>query len=136
MKYLGIDYGSKRVGIAISDENGILAFPRVVIENSSLLIEKLSRIIKEEGVSVVVLGESKDFQGEHNPIMKDIFIFREQVETEIGPRVVFEPEVLTSKQAMQIQGDNEMNDASAATIILQGYLDRMNGPRDFDDEEM
>lgn len=136
MKYLGIDYGTKRVGVAISDEGGILAFPRGVYENSPLLMEKLLHMIHDEHVEVIVLGESNNYQGKPNPIMKDIHLFRESIESESGLRVVLEPEVLSSRQAMHIQGDNDMNDASAAAIVLQGYLDRLNGPRDIDEDEL
>jgi putative Holliday junction resolvase len=132
---MGVDYGKKRVGIAVSDENGILAFPRGVYENTPLLVEKLAQIITEDRIDVVVLGESKNYHGAPNPIMKDIVIFRELMEKETGLRVVLEPEVLSSREAMHIQGDNEMNDASAAAIVLQGYLDRNNIGRDVEDND-
>jgi RNase H-fold protein (predicted Holliday junction resolvase) len=57
------------------------------------------------------------------------------MEKETGLRVVLEPEVLSSREAMHIQGDNEMNDASAAAIVLQGYLDRNNIGRDVEDND-
>jgi putative Holliday junction resolvase len=132
---MGVDYGKKRVGIAVSDENGILAFPRGVYENTPLLVEKLAQIITEDRIDVVVLGESKNYHGAPNPIMKDIVIFRELMEKETGLRVVLEPEVLSSREAMHIQGDNEMNDASAAAIVLQGYLDRNNIGGDVEDND-
>jgi putative Holliday junction resolvase len=134
MRYMGIDFGSKRVGVAVSDAGGVLAFPKGVYENSPLLIERLMQLIRDEGVDVIVLGESNDYKGKPNPIMKDILVFRESIENESGLRVVLEPEVLSSREAAHIQGDNHLNDASAAAIVLQGYLDRANSSRDVDDE--
>jgi RNase H-fold protein (predicted Holliday junction resolvase) len=74
-------------------------------------------------VEVVVMGESRDYQGQINNIMWKIDGFRKQLET-IGFKVVFEPEYMSSVQASRITGENEMLDASAAAIILQSYLDK------------
>ena len=64
-KYLGIDYGSKRVGVAVSDDQGTMAFPKCVIQNGSLeqVSYEVSKICNELGVKDVVLGESKNFKG-------------------------------------------------------------------------
>jgi len=123
MKYLGIDFGTKRIGISFSDEDGRVAFPLSVLENSEKIIEEIKKIISEKKIDKVVVGESKDFNMKDNPIMKDIKEFSEKLlEDKIA--VVFHPEFFTSQEAIQIQGKNEMLDASAATIILQSYLDK------------
>lgn len=124
MRYLGIDYGSKRVGLALSDEEGRMAFPYVVIENANDLLEKIKTIIEKEKVDEVVVGESKNFQGEENQIMIAIKKFADDLKREVGKEVRYEPEFLSSHQAQSIQGKNEMLDASAAAIILQSFLDR------------
>jgi len=79
MKIIGIDYGKKRIGIAISDEDTNFAFPKKVLENNSDVINEIKNIIETEGVSKIVLGESKDFDMKDNPIMKDIKIFKEKL---------------------------------------------------------
>ena len=63
MRILGIDYGSKRVGLSLSDESGSMAFPLKTIVNSESLMEEIEEICKEKEVKLVVIGESKDFKG-------------------------------------------------------------------------
>ena len=123
MRYLGIDFGKKRVGLSFSDEDGKIAFPLFVLENSEKIIEEIKKIILDKKIDKVVMGESKDFNMNENPIMEDIKMFSEKLLQNKIP-VVFHPEFLTSQEAIQIQGKNEMLDASAATIILQSYLDK------------
>lgn len=124
MKYLGIDFGSKRVGIAISDENNQMAFPYSVVLNNKKLLEKIEEIIKKEKINKIVMGESKNFENQPNKIMKEIEKFKKELEEKIKLEIIFEPEFMTSQQAELIQGKNKMHDASAATIILQSYLDK------------
>ena len=126
MKYIGIDYGTKRVGVALSDDGGTMAFPYSVIENTPALFGELQRIIKEHDVSGIVVGESLDYSGKPNPVMQKIKIFAGALEKQIGISVRYEPEFLTSAQARHIQGDSQTLDASAAAIILQSFLDKMN----------
>lgn len=124
MKIIGIDYGEKRVGMAISDDSGKMAFPFSVLENNDKLLGKIKDIIERENVKKIVVGESKDFSGKPNMIMKDIEMFINSLESQIDLNVVLEPEFLTSHQAERYTGKNSMHDASAAAIILQSYLDR------------
>ena len=81
----------------------------------------------KNAVETVIMGESRNFQGQINPIMWKIEGFKKQLET-IGFKVIYEPEFMSSVQASQITGENDMLDASAAAIILQSYLNR----RDFE----
>ena len=124
MKYLGIDFGSKRVGVAVSDDGGEMAFPHSVLPNDEKLLENIKKIIKDEKIGEIVMGESKNFQGQPNEIMKEIETFKKVLEEKTKLKVIFEPEFLTSHQAQQFQGKNELHDASAAAIILQSFLDR------------
>ena len=123
MRYLGIDFGEKRVGIALSDEAGKIAFPNTVLLNDKDLIRNIMGLCMQNTVEMIVMGESRDYQGQINDIMWKIQGFRKQLEI-IGFKVSFEPEYMTSIQASQITGENEMLDASAAAIILQSYLDK------------
>lgn len=124
MKFLGIDYGTKRVGIAISSGNNTIAFPKSVLPNTKNLIGEIKTIYENEDIAGIVVGESHNFKGEPNPLMKDIEIFIEKIKKEIDTPIYLEPEFLTSHQAQQIQGKNKMLDASAAAIILQSFLDK------------
>ena len=65
-RFLGIDYGTKRIGVAVSDESGTLAFPKEIIENDALTFKRLGEIITENNVSEIVVGESVDFSGRLN----------------------------------------------------------------------
>lgn len=124
MKVIGIDYGEKRIGLAISDDSCKIAFPLSVLENNEKLLGRIKKIIGKENVNKIVMGESKNFSGDLNEIMKKIEAFAKDLESETGLTVVLEPEFLTSYQAQRYTGKNSMNDASAAAIILQSYLDR------------
>ena len=122
-KYLGIDFGEKRVGIALTDEDEKFAFPSAVLVNNKELLKNIVDLCMKNAVEVVVMGESRNYQGQINDIMWKIQGFKKQLET-IGFKVFFEPEFMTSVQASQITGENKMLDASAAAIILQSYLDK------------
>jgi len=123
MKYLGIDYGEKRVGVAVSDDSGSLAFAKTVLPNDKYLLENVWRICAEEKIDEIIMGESFNFSGEPNFIMKDILNFKKEIERH-GLKVYLEPEFLTSAEAERIQGKNAKIDASAAALILKSYLDK------------
>lgn len=124
MRYLGIDYGKKRVGVSFSDESGTLAFPHSVLPCDNNLISKIKEIIQKEGVEKIILGKSLDFKGQANPIMEDINNFKTELEKETGLTVAWENETLTSAAAERGIGKDEMLDARAAALILQAYLDK------------
>jgi len=128
MQYLGIDFGGKRVGIAVSDIGGRIAFPLAVFANDDSLLRNIVDECMKRSVEVVVMGESRDYKGQINNIMWEIDGFRKKLEL-IGYKVVYEPEFMTSIQAMQITGENKMLDASAAAIILQSHLDKINNKK-------
>lgn len=127
MKLLGIDFGRKRVGIAVSDEEQKIAFPKAVYPNDKKLINRIADYCAENSVGGIVLGESRNFKGEDNPVMKDILKFKKKFEEATNLSVFMEPEFMTSSEAekMRAEGDDkEMLDASAAAVILQSYLDK------------
>lgn len=126
MKYLGIDYGAKRIGLALSDDGGTMAFPYSVITNTPTFFDELKTIIKEHEVTYIVVGESFDYSGKPNPVMRKIKEFAHKLEKVTSIAVEYEPEFLTSAQARRIQGDSHTLDASAAAIILQSFLDKLN----------
>ncbi|OGZ05492.1 MAG: hypothetical protein A2845_05775 [Candidatus Lloydbacteria bacterium RIFCSPHIGHO2_01_FULL_49_22] len=124
MKYLGIDFGTKRVGLAVAPDGGTMAFPLCVILNTHSLIEDIVAICQKEHIDAIVIGESLNFQNLPNPIMKKIGVFMGQLKTTTSLPIFLMNEVLSSREAMHLQGDNPQNDASAAAIILQSYLDK------------
>lgn len=121
-RFMGIDYGSKRVGIALSDEGGVIAVPKAVLPNNRFLFGEVKNLCEGHGVEEIVLGESMDFKGNSNPIMKDILLFKGELERDLHLPVHLEPEFMTSHQAAREQGNHALLDASAAAIILQSYL--------------
>lgn len=123
MKYLGIDYGTKKIGLAISDEEGTVAFPHEVIKNDTELEATIHDVIQMQGIGAVVVGDSKDFGGEPNDIAEHAHAFAQVLEETTGLEVHFEPEFLTTKQAKQ-HTDDALADASAAALILQTFLDK------------
>ena len=136
MKYLGIDYGTKRIGLATSDTGGSLAFPLTTIKAGHGALEEIVAVIKKEGVEKIVLGESRNFKGEANKVMEDIEQFKKDIEELTNLPVAYEAEFLTSAgAARQFEGDfgrkdkpsQEKLDASAAAMILQSFLDRLKG---------
>jgi putative Holliday junction resolvase len=124
MKFIGIDYGTKRVGVALSDEEGKIAFPKEVLPCSNRLIEELLDICIREEVGGMVVGESKNLDGSANPLMKDIDRFVSKWRRESRIPLFLEPEYMTSHQAHRVQGKHALLDASAAALILQSYLDK------------
>jgi putative Holliday junction resolvase len=124
MKYLGIDYGLKRVGIAISDEDEKVAFARTVLTNDSLLLTEVESLCKGENIAGIVIGESNKLSGEPNDLMVHVREFAKDIENKTGLPVYFEPEFFTSAEAERLQGKNSMHDASAAAIILKSFLDK------------
>lgn len=124
MRFLGIDYGTKRVGLALSDEEGTMAFPKRVVPNSARLVREIEDIIKKERVEAIVVGESKNYKGEDNKIMDEVRAFVETMKRQTALPVYFEPEFLTSAEAAHVQPELAKLDASAAAIILQSYLDK------------
>lgn len=144
MKYLGIDYGSKRVGLSLSDEEGMIAFPYKIIKNDMELVDNIHNICGIEEISAIVLGESRDMSGVPNKIMGSIEEFKRNLEVELDLPIYFEKEFMTSMFARGNGGKDKNNarkvakevtsrgarnkkiDDSAAALILQRYLDKKN----------
>jgi len=125
MKYLGIDYGTKRVGVAVSDDDGRVAFPLTSLMGGADAVREVVALAGSRGAEAIVLGESRNFKGEPNPVMENIEQFKTDVAELSGLPVHYEPEFMTSAQATR-EGETKDLDASAAALILQGYLDRIH----------
>lgn len=124
MRYLGIDFGEKRIGIALSDAEGDFAYAHSVVANGQHAITEIVALVKKEGVEALVMGESKDYSGKENTIMPCARAFAAELALAAGVPLYWEPEFLTSAEAGRIQGEGRMLDASAAALILKSYLGR------------
>lgn len=135
MRYLGIDYGSKKIGLALSDEGGAMGFPHAIIVNTSQVINELCALIAKENVGAVVIGESRDLAGGENPIAENARALGARITERSGTPVFFESEVFTSAQARRAPEKESKSrgakrraavDASAAALILTSYLSRIH----------
>lgn len=124
-RFLGIDYGTKKVGLAISDDRAKVAFPKEVAPNGHRLLADLEQMCADENIAEIVVGESKNLSGKNNPIQSEILKFTHDLERRTELEVHLEPEYLTTRQAVMLNGErNAMTDASAAALILQSFLDK------------
>lgn len=129
-KYLGVDYGSKRVGLAFSSERGDFALPHGVLQNDETLLERIKNICEDLQIRSVVLGDPGE-----NDFRKDVLVFKSKLEL-AGFDVFLEKEFMTSfhtdlfnkkkpvaRKIKQEMGDKK--DESAAALILQRFLDKL-----------
>ena len=135
MRYLGVDYGSKKVGLALSDEAGTMGFPHDIIANTPRLAGVLRALIARENVGAVVIGESRTLAGGDNPIAHAAHALGEVLERGAGIPIAYEPEVFTTVEARRPPEKLEKSraakrrvdvDASAAALILTSYLSRIH----------
>jgi putative Holliday junction resolvase len=140
MRILGIDYGTKRIGFALSDKSARLAFPHSVLEAKPGFASRIKKICEQNNISKIVLGRPVGYKGDSTIILKQIEKFKILLEKEVGLSVVYENEVLTTQQAKRLAKAGQPRgkisnyrsstsivreiDASAAAIILQTYLDK------------
>ena len=129
MRHLGIDYGTKKIGLALSDEAGTMGFPHGIVQNDSRALGEIEKLVKSERVERTVMGESIAPSGQENPVAKDARAFVEELSQRTGVAAVFEPEMYTTQEARRdfegvhiSRGGNV--DASAAALILTSYLSR------------
>lgn len=136
MRYLGLDLGSRRLGVSISDPNGIIASVYKVIEHNEeyeKLVEDIKKIVSDEKIEKIVLGLPKNMNNTIGPKGELSYKFKEMLEEKIDKEVILVDERLTTKEATDvlIKGNTSRKkrkkvvDSLAATIILQSYLDRV-----------
>src|SRR3989344_809918 len=117
MKYLGVDYGSKRVGLARGDDENRLAIPLRTIPKDKELYNLLRNMLRNKEFDEIVLGVPVSFDGKEHAQAQEVRLFGENLNKEIGIPVHFQNELLTSSQAER-SGVSDV-DASAAALILQ-----------------
>ena len=98
-RILGIDYGTKRIGIAISDENNRLAFPKEIVLNDSNTFKKIAEILEKKKIAEIVIGESVDFSGKLNALSARIEVFILELKEKFNLPVHKQKEFLTSVEA-------------------------------------
>ena len=122
MRIMGIDYGSKKVGIAFTDESGSMAFPHAVVPNTPKLLDVIVGLIHEKAVGEIVIGHSLDKEGKPNAVHAAVEALILDITLATGTPVHLQPEQFTTQAAIRLQGKNTQTDASAAALILDGYL--------------
>jgi putative Holliday junction resolvase len=125
MKILGIDYGRSKMGLAFAD--GPLAEPLKVIryEKTGVVAEQIKRIIEEKGIEKVVVGISEGEMGKESENFSKSFseMLEIPVETSDETLSTQEAQLLSREAGIHQKRRHEMEDAYAATIMLQNYLD-------------
>ena len=124
MKFLGIDYGDKRIGIAVSDETGSFAFPRAVLQNTGKIFDEIKKICAEEEIEKIIVGVPISFSGGQSAQAGKVLEFAEHLKQYTNIPIEKENEIFSTKVALDMGASKEKIDQSAAAIILQSYLDR------------
>ena len=130
MKILGIDYGEKRIGLAISDESQTLA-RELDILSPKLFWESLNLLILNHSITKIVIGWPLNMSGEMTEKTKEVESFKLKVESQTGLPVEVMDERLSSQMAQNISGSKTNLDSLAAQVLLQNYL---NKQKYFNDE--
>ncbi|MFC1632904.1 Holliday junction resolvase RuvX [Patescibacteria group bacterium] len=132
-RILGIDFGTKRVGLALSDESGTLARPYTAYDNNSDLIEQLILLVKQEKVETIVVGKPLTMGGKTGDTLKRTEYFTEQLRRALpDTQIEWQDERLSTKEVtfQRIRSGwskkkrQSRKDAQAAANILQVYLDK------------
>ncbi len=130
MRILAIDYGSKRVGLAIS-EHALLAHGFKTLANNQHLLDTIVTIIKEREIAMVIIGNPKNMNGSLSLKSKEVVRFSKSLEKKIVPcKVILFDELLSTEEANDIMNlvktkkkkRKEIRDQIAAEIILRRYL--------------
>ncbi len=135
MRIMALDYGSKTVGVAVSDELGLTALPLETIkrEKENKLRKTLARIeeiIKEKSISLIVLGKPLNMDDSEGERVEKSLAFKEALEKRIGLEVLWQDERLSSVEAEEILADSGIKkedmkryiDSVAASVILREFM--------------
>ena len=134
-RILALDYGAKRIGIALCDPLLTFAYPFKTIQNDNKIWNELSSLIEEKAVQKIILGYPYKESGEPTEISKKIKKFRDELENRFKLEVILWDERYTSSIAeeMMLESVNKKSkrrdkgiiDRNAAAIILQEYLNEL-----------
>ena len=137
MRYLGLDLGSRTLGVSISDKSGIIARSMKTIrhnENYDMLVDAVKEIVDDEKVDAIILGYPKNMDNTIGYKAELSEKFKDMLEKKLDIPVYLQDERLTTKEATRTLIDFDVSrkkrkkvvDSVASTIILQSYLDRRN----------
>jgi putative Holliday junction resolvase len=141
-RILGVDFGRARIGVAVSDELGMLAHPVETIPASRNAARRVAEIVSEKNAERVVIGLPRHMNGSAGESAGEALAFAEKLRGLVSCEVVTWDERLTTvaaNRALREGGQKTRNSRSfvdqvAAQMILQGYLDGMQSARDRDSE--
>ena len=143
MTYLGLDLGSKTLGLSISDKTGLIASSLEVLRYNeySELLDKLDTIIKERKVHAIVIGNPLNLDGSISKRSEETFKFMDLLKERFSLDIYLQDERLSTVEAERMLIDNNTSrenrkkviDKIAATIILQTFLDRRGNGKEFID---
>jgi putative holliday junction resolvase len=136
MRFLGLDYGSKRIGVALSDPDGTMAFPieTILVKPDGSHIQNIKSIIDAYQVAKLVVGLPYNMDGSLGDRAREVMRWGGQIEVLLGIPVIFWDERLSTSEAhemllgINVKGRKRKSivDKIAASIILKGYLDSEN----------
>ena len=131
---LGIDFGTRRIGLALSDPTGTLASPLPFLENTGAreVVSRLKELVENKGIETVVVGLPRNMDGTYGPSADKVRSFVAQIQPHISAKILTQDERLTTSQASRdlakiglSQKDlRQKIDSASATLILQQFLDR------------
>ena len=134
MRIMAIDYGDARTGVAVSDPTGLLAGQTFLIKSrkAQVVLEELAALSKAQGAEELVMGYPRNMDGTLGPRAEKYAAFAKKLEAATGLPVILWDERRTTVDAHRILGEQGIRaknrkdkvDAMAATLILEGYLDR------------
>ena len=132
-RLIGIDPGGKRIGIALSDENKIVATPYTTIikENYRDLVDQIKKIVKEYDIDGIVIGNPINMDGTEGPSSQSAKDLAKNLSKDITENITLWDERLSSQGAFNLSNDLSINsskivkklDENSAQFILQGILD-------------
>ncbi|MFA5104412.1 MAG: Holliday junction resolvase RuvX [Candidatus Margulisiibacteriota bacterium] len=131
-RIIGLDYGKKRIGIAVSDPLGITAQPVDTIENSKNCLQKIKEIVDKYESGLVVVGLPKNLKGEIAQAAEEVLCFVRKLQKVLGEiHIITYDERLTTASVMKTLSETNMSgrkkrqvvDKMAAACILQRYMD-------------
>jgi putative holliday junction resolvase len=136
MRFLGLDYGSKRIGVALSDPDGTMAFPieTIQVKPDGSHLKEIKALIDAYQVAKLVVGLPYNMDGSLGDRAREVMRWGGQIEELLGIPVIFWDERLSTSEAhdlligINIKGRKRKSivDKIAASIILKGYLDSEN----------
>jgi putative holliday junction resolvase len=130
-RIMGIDYGEKRVGIAVSDPMRIFSKPFTVLQNNKNIFDKLKKIIREQDVQKIVLGLPVHPDGNESEKTEEVKQFAIELKGQINTPLIFFDERYTTQDARKIlitegcsiEDSKQKIDMYAASVILKNYLE-------------